>query len=271
MNQNIKLSVTSLFLAVFVSACDSSASSDAKKVDMKPATPVSVEPVSKPEVAEPASKEMESTHAKPAMPDSEVVKSDTLKASDEFIEGTHYVKVLPEIQTDVAPGKIEVAELFWLGCPHCYSLEPEIVKYKANHPDYVEFKQVPAMLNPSWASEANTYFISEILDPKGSKDLVTKLFDAIHKEKRSLRSPKAVTRFFVEQGYTEEQVDGAKKSMAFQTKLVRAQEFGAKSQANSVPTIIINGKYRTSPNMVGGNANLMKVVDMLAAKENESK
>ena len=171
------------------------------------------------------------------------------------------------MQTDVAPGKIEVAELFWFGCPHCYSLEPAIIDYKANKPDYVEFKQVPAMLNPSWAADANTFFIADILDPKGKKDLVTKIFDSIHKEKRRLRSPKAVVRFFVEQGYTEEQVESVKKSLAFQTKLVRAQEFGRGSQANSVPTMIVNGKYRTSPYMAGSNQRSMEVVKMLAEKE----
>ena len=127
------------------------------------------------------------------------------------------------------------------------------------------------MLNPSWAADANTFFIADILDPKGSKDLVTKIFQSIHDQKRRLRSPKAVTRFFIEQGYTEEQVEAVKTSMAFQAKLVRAQEFGAGSQADSVPTMIINGKYRTSPYMAGSNQKLMQLVDMLAEKENASK
>ena len=256
MNQTIKLTLTSLFLAVFVTACNSTASSDAKKIELKPveSTTVTTAPEAKLEVST-----------------SEVKTDDLMQLSSEFVEGQHYVKVLPEIQTDVAPGKVEVAELFWLGCPHCYSLEPEILKYKANHPDFVEFKQVPAMLNPSWAADANTFFIADILDPKGSKDLVTKIFQSIHDQKRRLRSPKAVTRFFIEQGYTEEQVEAVKTSMAFQAKLVRAQEFGAGSQADSVPTMIINGKYRTSPYMAGSNQKLMQLVDMLAEKENASK
>jgi len=255
MNQNIKLIQISLFLTVFVTACNSTASSDAKKIEVK-------------QVAATTSVATNET----AVNLSDVKKDDSMKlSSSEFVEGKHYVKVLPEIQTDVAAGKVEVAELFWLGCPHCYSLEPEIIKYKENHPKYVEFKQVPAMLNPSWAADANTFFIADILDPQGSKDLVTKIFQSIHEQKRRLRSPKAVTRFFIEQGYTEEQVEAVKNSMAFQAKLVRAQEFGRGSQADSVPTMIINGKYRTSPSMAGSNQQLMKLVDMLAEKENESK
>jgi len=245
------------FFAMFVSACNSSASSEAKKVEVKKVSTTTV-----------ASTESTSS-ATSTTNTTETQTDDTVKLA-EFVEGQHYVRLNPPMNTDVTPGKIEVAELFWLGCPHCYSLEPEVLKYKANHPDYVEFKQIPAMLNPSWAADANTFYIAEILDPKNHKNLVTKLFQSIHDQKRRLRSPKAVNRFFVEQGYTEEQVEEVKKSMAFQAKLVRAQEFSAGSQADSVPTLIINGKYRTSPHMAGGNQQVMKVVSMLAEKENSN-
>jgi len=262
MKKNVKLIFISMFLAVFVSACNSSASSDAKKIEIKKVSTTTNNESSL------ASASQEETMPKT----SEVKTDDSLKlASSGFIEGQHYVKLNPPMKTDVAPGKVEVAELFWFGCPHCYSMEPDIVKYKANHPDYVEFKQVPAMLNPSWAADANTFFIANILDPKEKKDLVTKIFDSIHKEKRRLRSPKAVVRFFVEQGYTEKQVEDVKKSLAFQTQAVRAQEFGRGSQANSVPTMIVNGKYRTSPYMAGGNGRAMDLVKLLAAQENADK
>lgn len=257
MSHKIRLILTSLFIGAVVTACNSSASSDAKKVEIK-------------QVAAVAS--VATTEA--SMTSSEMEEDTAMAAkvtSSEFIEGQHYVKVLPEMQTDVTLGKVEVAELFWLACPHCYSLEPEIVKYRASQPDYVEFKQVPAMLNPSWAADANTFYIADILDPQGSKDLVIKMFQSIHEQKRRLRSPKAVTRFFIEQGYTEEQVDKVKNSIAFKAKLARAQEFGRGAQADSVPTIIINGKYRTSPHMAGSNQKLMQVVEMLAERENAAK
>ena len=253
---NTKLTITSLFLTVLLTACNSSASSDAKKIEIK-------------KVSAPT----ESTIITDASTKStEVQTDDALKLADAgFVEGQHYVRLNPAMQTDVAPGKIEVVELFWFGCPHCYAMEPQIVKYKKNHPDYVEFKQVPAMLNPSWAADAYTFFIANILDPQEKKDLVTKIFDSIHKEKRRLKSPKAVTRFFVEQGYTEEQVETVKKSLAFQTQAVRAQEFGRGAQANSVPTMVVNGKYRTSPHMAGGQERAMQLVALLAGKENSSK
>ena len=187
--------------------------------------------------------------------------------STKFIEGKHYVRISPEMQTDAAPGKVEVIELMWLGCPHCYTLEPTMLKYKKNHPDFIEFKQIPAMLNPSWAADAKTYYLAEILDPTGEKELVTQIFQAIHEQKRRLRSPDAVMRLFKQFGYTEQQVNDVLNSMALQTKLKRAQEIGNNSRAESVPVVIINGKYRTSVYMTGSEGKLLEVMKMLTERE----
>ena len=238
-----KTSLLATLTLLFITACGS-ASSDAKKVEIK-------------KVAAPA---VETTTAS---------KTETKKVESEFEEGKHYVEIFPEMQTDAEPGKVEIVELMWLGCPHCYTLEPMMLEYKKNHPKYVDFKQVPAMLNPSWAADATTFYIADLLDPKGEKDLVTRIFQAIHDQKRRLKNPDAVNRFFVQQGFTEEQVNSAKNSMAFQAKLKRAQEISATSQAQSVPTVIINGKYRTSPYMAGGNDKVMEVLRFLAKQENK--
>jgi len=229
------------FVTLFLATACGSASSDAKKVDTN----------------------------KIVKKAADAVKKDVTNTGDKFVEGKHYAEIFPEMQTDSAAGKVEVVEMMWLGCPHCYTLEPTMLKYKKNHPDFVEFKQVPAMLNPSWAADAKTYYIAEILDPTGEKELIINIFKSIHEQNRRLRTPDAAKRFFVQQGFTEEQVDNAAKSMAFQAKVKRAQEIGEASQARSVPTVIINGKYRTSPYMAGSNENLMKIIDMLTKKEKQ--
>ena len=246
-----------------LSACDS-ASSDAKRVDLAPVTtPAAIVDKAKTDIS--------------TIPDNLIAKAETapdanvakpvVTNTSKYVKGKHYIEISPSMQTDAAAGKVEVIEMMWLGCPHCYSLEPTMLKYKKNHPKYVDFKQVPAMLNPGWAKDGNTYYIAKILDPSGEKELITKVFQAIHEQKRRINSPDAAKRFFVEQGFTAEQVDNVKNSMAFKAKIRRAQEISAGSQAQSVPTVIINGKYRTSPYMAGSEADLMSIIDMLAKKE----
>ncbi len=247
--------ISMVFTALFFMTACGSASSDAKKIDVK-----KVEQVIKKAVAT-ETDTTEATTKKVAAKVEETFKK------PEFIEGVHYFDIFPEMQTDTVDGKVEVIELMWLGCPHCYNLEPTMLEYKKNHPPYVEFTQVPAMLNPSWSADANTYYLAEVLDPSGEKELVTKIFQAIHEQKRKLRDPSAVRRFFVQLGYSEDEIQKAKLSMLFRTKIKRAQEISTASQAQSVPTLIINGKYRTSPYTAGGEENLMKILDMLTRKE----
>ncbi len=252
MNNMIKITSIMLGTLIFLTACGSE-SSDAKKVEVK-----KVEPVVKKAMA---------TDTTEAATTKVAVKSEKTTEKSEFIEGVHYFEIFPQMQTDTTDGKVEVIELLWLGCPHCYNLEPTMKEYEKNLPHYVEFTQVPAMLNPSWSADANTFYLAKVLDPTGEKDLITKIFQAIHEQKRQLRDPSAVRRFFVQLGYSEDEIQKAKLSMLFRTKIKRAQEISASSQAQSVPTIIINGKYRTSPYTAGGEKPLMKIVDMLTRRE----
>lgn len=238
-------------LLFWISGCN--ASSDAKKVEVKKVS-------------------TEQSIEKNKMSEAGREQADKIAESGEasqFVEGKHFVRIEPEMNTDVASGKVEVIELMWLGCPHCYELEPTITEYEKNHPDFVEFKQVPAMLNPRWAQDAKTYYIAEILDPSGEKHLIKKIFQGIHEQRRRLNKPAVAKRFFLGEGYTEEQYNAAVNSMEMQTKLERAKEISAGSQANSVPSIIINGKYRTSAYMAGGEDKLMMVVDMLTTREHK--
>ena len=62
----------------------------------------------------------------------------------DFREGVHYTTIVPAIPTQVPQGKVEVVEMFWYGCPHCYSLEPTIQRYLQTKPENVVFQQVPA-------------------------------------------------------------------------------------------------------------------------------
>ena len=254
MNKKLKLISTAFTALLFITACGS-ASSDAKKVEVK-------QPAKAVEKAE----EIKMAEAK--APEEVAKKAPSApKSNPEFVEGVHYARISPAMQTDVPEGKVEVIEMMWLGCPHCYTLEPIMLEYKKNHPPYVEFQQVPAMLNSSWAADASTYIIGEILDPKGEKELIMKVFQAIHDQKRRIRNPNAAKRFFVQLGFTEEEVDAAKASMLYRTKMKRAERVSESSQAQSVPVVLINGKYRTSPYMAGSEEKLMKIIDMLTRKE----
>ncbi len=185
----------------------------------------------------------------------------------QFVEGKHYIEIFPEMNTSAAEGKIEVTELFWLGCPHCYSLEPTIKKYKESLADDVEFSQIPATLNPSWAFHAKAIFTAQMLDPKDEKHLIEKLFKEYHEKNNRFNNPDLVKAFFIEQGFSETQFNNTFNSMALNAAMSNAKTVGKDSQANSVPTLIINGKYRTGVSMAGNPEKLIQIINMLVEKE----
>jgi thiol:disulfide interchange protein DsbA len=189
--------------------------------------------------------------------------------AQEFKEGTHYVTLSPTIPTQAAEEQVEVVDLFWYGCPHCYSLEPTIEKFLSQKPDNVVFQRVPATLSPRWEYHAKLFYVGQMLDADGSKHVHTKIFEALQKQRRKINDDDAMTRFFTELGFSADQVNSALNSMEMKTMMARAKEIGEKSKADSVPVIIVNGKYRTSPSMVGSEETLLQVVDYLVKRESK--
>ncbi len=68
-------------------------------------------------------------------------------AADSFEQSYKIIRPAQPTQTE---DKIEVVEVFWYGCPHCYDFEPYIDQWLASKPDDVEFLRMPAIFNESW-------------------------------------------------------------------------------------------------------------------------
>ncbi len=160
---------------------------------------------------------------------------------------------------------IEVLELFWYGCPHCYQVEPEIEAWLESKPDDVTFVRMPAILGPSWELGARAFYTAELL---GVTDKIHKpLFERLHKQKKQLRNASDIRAFFVEQGVSAEDFDKTFGSFAVITKTNRARQARDMYGISGVPTLVVNGKYRTTASMAGGNRQMLEVVDVLVEKE----
>ena len=184
--------------------------------------------------------------------------------------GVEYNNTAQNIQTD-NPAKIEVTELFWYGCIHCYQLEPQLHAWVKKLPDDVVFKRVPGLPRPDWAPMAKAYYAMETL---GVLDkLHNKLFDAIHKQKALNPTDEAAAINWIvkEGGLDKKKVQGAFNSFSSNTNLNRAAQTFRSSGATGVPALIIDGKYVTSSSMAGGNIQVLKVADALIAKARAEK
>ncbi len=187
--------------------------------------------------------------------------------AEEFVVGQHYQEVKPAVATSTAADKVEVLELFWYGCPHCYAFEPQLQAWLKNKADYIEFVRVPAVFAQNWEVHARAFYAAQQL---GVLDKLNgSVFDAIHKEGRKLGSQEEVTQFFADKGVSAEDFKKAYNSFDVDTKTRRAIALTREYGITGVPALIVNGKYRSSAQEAGDFASLLKLVDYLAAKEHK--
>ena len=184
--------------------------------------------------------------------------------------GTNYTLLPAPQPTNVKPGKVEVNEVFWYGCGHCYSLDPMLESWKQNKPAYIEFVRTPVMWGPVHQQHAKIYFTLQALN---RPDLHPKVFDAIHKERNMLAAETDADAralhlaFFKAQGISEKDFSAAYDSMSVATNLQRAYDTTYRYHVTSVPLMIVNGKYSTDVGMAGGTGTLLNLVNDLAASE----
>lgn len=182
--------------------------------------------------------------------------------ADDPQPGRDFDKVAQVIPTD-SGDKIEVMELFWYGCPHCYHMEKPLAAWLKKLPKDVTFKRMPALPHPKWAPMAKAYFTMETL---GLTDkLHHALFDAIHKDKKLNPTDEKATIAWLtnKSGLDRKKVEEAYKSFSVTTNINRAAQIFRSSGATGVPSLIVDGKYVTSGTMAGGNDKALAVTDYI--------
>ncbi|MBS0581305.1 MAG: thiol:disulfide interchange protein DsbA/DsbL [Proteobacteria bacterium] len=184
--------------------------------------------------------------------------------------GVNYNLLVPAQPTSVGPGKVEVTEVFWLACPHCYALEPFLKSWLKSKPGYVEFVRVPVMWQPMHKAHAKLYYTLAAL---GRDDLVSKAFELAASRHELLVGDsdegtfKLQQQFATSNGVSADDFAKAFNSFSVNANLQRATEVTQRYQVQGVPFVIVNGKYTTDVAMAGGEAKLIELINDLTAAE----
>jgi len=162
---------------------------------------------------------------------------------------------------------VEVLELFWYGCPHCYHLEPKIKQWLAGKPDGVSFRRLPAAASPRWVPHAKAYYAAEML---GQLDkLHEPLFKALHDERRKVFSDDQIIAFAAAQGIDEDAFRNAYNSFPVDMKVRKSAELVRNYNIDGVPAMVVNGKYLTSATQTGSTDRMFLVINQLIAEESK--
>ncbi len=184
-----------------------------------------------------------------------------------FQQGKHYQRLTPTQPTSSSPEQVEVAEVFWYGCSHCYNFDPYVERWLTRKPDEVNFVRIPAVWNPLVKFHARAFYTAQALDKESV--MHTAFFREIHLNGNALDSEAKLIDFFGNFGVTADDFSAAFNSFAVHTKLQQAETLARRYRVTSVPLVVVNGKYTTSATMTGGYDALMEVIDELVLLEGD--
>ncbi len=202
-------------------------------------------------------------------------------AATTWVEGRHYEVVTPVSGQALAPGQLEVTEVFSYGCPACAQLSPIVRKMQQALPKGTKVVFIPASFNPpeDWPMFQRAYYAAEAL---GVADKVhDSVFDAVWKggplaivdpASNRLKDPlptiEDAARFYSQRaGVKAADFVAVAKSFTVEMKIKEADKFVRSYQVVSTPTIIVNRKYRTDARSAGGYDELIQLVVWLLAKD----
>lgn len=180
-----------------------------------------------------------------------------------FVEGTHYVKLENPVRT-ADETKVEVIELFWYGCPGCYTFEPIISEWESSQPDDVDHKRLPAVWDPITSLHAQAFYAAEAL---GELDSIhDPFFDEFHQKRNRLHNEVIIREFFESCGISNADFDRVFNSFSVRAKVNQAANTLRSYNVVQTPTIYVNGKYAVTTG-AGGYQQMIDVVNYLVSLE----
>lgn len=164
------------------------------------------------------------------------------------VNGQDY-RTLDQAQQTDSGKKVEVIEFFWYSCPHCNLLEPSLEAWVKKQGDKISFKRVPIAFRDSFVPQQKLYYTLEAMGKLN--ELHVKVFRAIHTERTPLDNDAQIAAWITKQGVDAKQFANVYNSFSVQTKVQRATQLQGAYKIDGVPMLAIDGRYLTSPSIVG--------------------
>ena len=272
-------------VAILFSACGGGSETD-QALDIEPAAETATAPPTEAEIAadstetvapavleavEESTGETDTTSS-PADEAIVLAKTESPAAQEDapqwqFSEGQHFTMLTTAQGTSSAPDVIEVAEVFWYGCPHCFNFDPYLKKWAPELPDDARFIRLPVMWNPTNQIHARIFYTAEALN---KLDVMhDAIFKEMHVNRKQLTSEDDIREFFARFDVSEEEFNSTSRSFGVESKLKRAKNLTQRYRIQSVPLLVINGKYLTTGPGVKNFDDMLAVADELIERERQ--
>jgi thiol:disulfide interchange protein DsbA len=182
-----------------------------------------------------------------------------------FSEGEHFRRMTTAQGTSSAPDKIEVAEVFWYGCPHCYDFDPILSEWEQSKASDVSFVRIPVIWNPTNQVHARLMYTAEALGVL--PQVHEAIFESIHQRGNMLTAEADMIELFAAYDIDETAFKEAYQSFGVTSAVKRAENLTRRYQIRSVPVVVINGKYATDAPGVKSFGDMIAVTNELVERE----
>jgi protein dithiol oxidoreductase (disulfide-forming) len=197
-----------------------------------------------------------------------------------WTEGRDYFVVSPPQHTNVAPGKVEVLEVFSYGCPACNAFQPTLERLRKSLPGNAQLAYLPASFIPAedWPMFQRAYFAADALGIAARTHQA--MYDAIwktgelatsdpqtHRLKKPQPSIEAAARCYQRwTGVKAEDFLAAARSFGVEMKMRAADQQIQAMQVPETPCIVVDGRFRVNNESVRGADQLIALVHFLIAR-----
>lgn len=196
-------------------------------------------------------------------------------------EGQHFTPLPVAQPVSVSPGQVEVTEIFWYGCGHCFTLEPRIKAWdQKGRPDFVKVVRMPVVWNEVTREDARLFYTIEAL---GKLDeLHIAVFRELHVNRNPLTvvsgnrvdtaaTESRVRAFLAKNGVSAEDFAKTYRGFAVENKIRQAENLSRRYLADHTPMVVVQGKFTTDVSMAGGVDQLFQLINDLAARERSAR
>jgi thiol:disulfide interchange protein DsbA len=193
--------------------------------------------------------------------------------------GVEYVTLSSPQPVQSTGKKVEVVEFFMYHCPHCNALEPSLEQWVKKQGDNIMFRRVHMPFTGPSDPEAHLYLTLEAMGK--ADEFQPKVFKAVHVDHIRLSRDDAIIDWVAKNGVDRNKFLETWNSFGVVTKLRRLPQMMGAYKVDGVPTIVIDGKYQTSPATVNNSVKAanepqlfqatLQVLDALVAKVAKTK
>lgn len=188
----------------------------------------------------------------------------------ELQAGRDYVAVVPA-QPTADPKSVVVTEFFSYACPHCSSFDPAVTSWAGKLPKDVLFERVPVVFGRQpWQKPAQLFYALQSIDKE--EELSPAIFRAIHVDRVDfLSTDREIIDWVARQGVDQSQFAAAFNSFSMRSFVARGDQRGQSHRVQSVPTLVVDGKYMLPISDNGDFASQLAVADRIIEKARAEK